>query len=379
MSFIPYARQSIDADDIRIVTEVLQSDWLTTGPMVGKFEEALCAFTGAKFGTAVSNGTAALHAAIFAAGIGPGDEVIVPALTFAASANAVLYQGATPVFVDILPDSLLIDPEQVKAKIGPRTKAIMAVDYAGHCCDYDQLQKLAKSNGLLLIADACHAIGGSFSGRNVGTLADLSCFSFHPAKHITTSEGGMVLTDNEAFNKRLKIFRNHGISTDHRERHEKGTFHYDMMELGYNYRLPDVLCALGMSQLKKLPEWVKRRNEIASIYNKAFTGDERIRILPVAKNVYHAFHLFVIELNLKRLRLSRDQIGTKLRERGIGIAVHYPPLHLHPYYQMRFGYKPGDFPIVEKVHAGIMSIPMYSSMTDAQVERVINELKACLE
>jgi hypothetical protein len=244
-TMLPYGRQTIGGDDIAAVVETLRSDWLTTGPKVGEFERAFAAYTGAAEAVAVTNGTAALHAAMAALDIGPGDEVIVPPMTFAASANCVVYQGGTPVFADVDADTLLIDPAEVERRISPRTRAIVAVDYAGQPCDYDALQAIADEHGLALVADACHALGGSDHGRPVGTLADLSTFSLHPVKHITTGEGGVITTNDPELAARMRIFRNHGITSDHRQREQQGSWFYEMTDLGYNYRLTDVQCALG--------------------------------------------------------------------------------------------------------------------------------------
>ncbi len=259
---LPYGRQSIDEADVASVVEVLQSDWLTTGPKVSEFEQAFADLVDAEEAVAVSNGTAALHAAMYAIGIGPGDEVIVPPMTFAATANCIVYQGGAPVFVDVDPDTLLLDPVQVEARITSRTKAIIGVDYTGQPCDYDVLRVIADQHGLVLVADACHALGGSYKGRAVGSLADLSIFSFHPVKHITTGEGGIITTDDPSLAQRMRVFRNHGITTDHRQRQREGSWFYEMVDLGYNYRLTDLQCVLGLNQLLKLPAWVARRREI---------------------------------------------------------------------------------------------------------------------
>jgi perosamine synthetase len=240
---MPYGRQVIDETDIEAVVQVLRSDWLTTGPRVEEFEQAVARCVDAPYAVAVSNGTAALHAAMYAIGVGPGDEVIVPAMTFAATANSVVYQGGTPVFADVEPQTLLLDPLQVAAKITPRTKAVVAVDYAGQPCDYTALRDIVEKHGVLLIADACHALGASCEGKPVGSLADLTVFSFHPVKHITTGEGGMVVTAHAELAARMRLFRNHGISSDHRQRHQLGTWYYEMTDLGYNYRLTDLQCA----------------------------------------------------------------------------------------------------------------------------------------
>lgn len=372
---IPYAHQSINAEDIHAVTEVLKSDWITTGPKVHEFEQGLVEFTGAREGVAVVNGTAALHAAAYAAGIGPGDEVIVPAMTFAASANCILYLGGTPVFADVLPSSLLLDPAQVEAKLTPRTKAIVAVDYTGQPCDYDTLRDIAHRHGLTLIADAAHSLGGEHKGQKVGTLADLTTFSFHPVKHVTTGEGGMILTDSPELAERMRIFRNHGISTDARTRAERGTWYYEMVDLGYNYRLTDIQCALGISQLRRLPSALARRRTIAARYDKAFSRIPGIEPLGVSPDVRHAYHLYVVRVDPSRAGMDRDEAFRALRERGIGVNVHYIPVHLHPYYRKRMGTGPGMCPVAEAAYERIVSLPMFPAMTDADVERVIDEVE----
>ena len=246
---IPYGRQVIDEEDVQAVIDVLRSDWLTTGPSISEFEQTFAECVKAKEAVAVSSGTAALHAAMFALDIAPGDEVIVPAMTFAATANCVVFQGATPVFVDVDPRTMLINPEQVKARITPHTKAVIAVDFTGHPANYDELRSITEHHGINLVADACHSLGASFKDRSVGTLADLNTFSFHPVKHIATGEGGMITTDNRQMAQRMRRFRNHGINTDHRQREQQGSWFYEMIDLGYNYRITDLQCALGLSQL----------------------------------------------------------------------------------------------------------------------------------
>jgi perosamine synthetase len=375
---LPYGRQWLDEDDIAAVVEVMRSDWLTTGPKVGEFEEAFSDFVGAEEAVAVSNGTAALHAAMHAIGIGPGDEVIVPPMTFAASANCVVSQGGTPVFADVDPDTLLLDPAQVEAKITPRTKAIIAVDYTGQPCDYDALRTTADQHGLALIADACHALGGSYKGRPVGSLADLSVFSFHPVKHITTGEGGMITTDDPELARRMRVFRNHGITTDHRQREAKGSWFYEMVDLGYNYRLTDLQCALGMSQLRKLPGWVARRQEIARRYDTAFAEMPVVQPLGVRDDVSHAYHLYVIRLDLTQLRVTRAEVFAALRAEGIGVNVHYIPVHLHPFYRERFGTRPGLCPVAEEAYERLLSLPVFPKMNNADVEDVILAVRKVL-
>lgn len=370
--FIPYGKQTIDEDDIAAVVEVLKSDWLTTGPMVERFEEAVCNFVGAAHGIAVSNGTAALHTAMHALRIGPGDEVVVPPMTFAATANAVLYAGGIPVFADVDPGTLCIDPAEVERCITPRTRAIVGVDYAGHPCDWDSLRGLARDTGVALVADACHALGAEYHGQRVGTLADLTVFSFHPVKHVTTGEGGMVVTDDPALAARMRMFRNHGISSDHRQREKQGAWFYEMVELGYNYRITDIQCALGISQMRHQSAWLARRDAIAGLYKAAFAGCASIRPLALHDDVRNAWHLYVVRVGATK----RDKVFTALRQRNIGVNVHYVPVYLHPYYRERLGFRPGLCPVAEAAYAEVLSIPMFPGLTDEDVHRVSDALLA---
>ena len=367
---LPYGRQWIDEDDIAAVCDVLRSDWLTTGPAVAELESAFAAVVGSAEAVAVSSGTAALHLSIAALGIGPGDEVIVPALTFAASANCVVYCGGTPVFADVDPVTLLVDPADVARKITPRTRAILAVDYAGQPCNYPVLRALARETGLALVADACHSLGGTEAGRPVGSLADLSCFSLHPVKHITTGEGGVVATDDAAIASRLRRLRNHGITSDHRERAESGAWFYEQVELGFNYRLTDFQCALGQSQLRKLPRFVERRQEIAALYDDALPCLPGVRPLGVRPDVSHAYHLYVVRVE------GRDRVFQALRDAGIGANVHYVPVHLHPFYRERFRTGPGLCPAAESAYEQILSLPVFPQMSDEDVEFVVGALAA---
>ena len=365
---IPYGRQTIRDDDVDSVSAVLHSDWLTTGPKVEAFEEALAKFCGVKHAVALSNGTAALHALMAAAGIGPGDEVIVPALTFVATSNSIIYLGGTPVFADVCEDSLLIDPAALDQKFSARTKAIVAVDYAGQPCDYDALRAVAVRHGVPLFADACHALGASLEGRPVGSLADASTFSFHPVKPITTGEGGALVTNDAALASLARIFRNHGITTDFRQRETAGIADYDMQSMGYNCRLPDTACALGLAQLSKLPEWIDRRGAIARRYYEAFRNSPLVRPIAVRPQCTHGYHLFVV-----RVSGDRDRIFNELRASGIGANVHYKPVYLHSFYRER-GYKSGLCPVAEKAWQEILSLPVYPSMTDTEVEYVTERL-----
>ena len=372
---IPYGRQCVDEEDIRAVVKVLRSDWLTTGPMVERFERAVADFVGAKHAVAVSSGTAALHAAMYAASIGPGDEVILPPMTFVATANAVLYQGGTPVFADVDPGTLLLDPAAVEKKITPRTKAIIAVDYAGHPCDYDALRQIADRRGLILIADSCHSLGAAYKGRKIGTLADLTVFSFHPVKAITTGEGGMAVTNDRGLAERMRRFRNHGLTANHRERAAMGTWQYEMEDLGYNYRLTDFQCVLGLSQLQKLPAWISRRREIARRYDQALAETPVFKPLRVHPEVSHAYHLYVIRQERGDSGMDRGSLFQFLRKEGIAVNVHYLPVHLHPFYRRRLGTGPGLCPRAEEAYEHILSLPLFPAMRPEDISKVITSLQ----
>ncbi|MES2176541.1 MAG: UDP-4-amino-4,6-dideoxy-N-acetyl-beta-L-altrosamine transaminase [Gemmatimonadota bacterium] len=371
--FLPYARQTITEDDIQAVVDVLRSDWLTTGPAVEAFEHAIAGYTGSTHAVAVSSGTAALHAMMNAIGIGPGDEVIVPAMTFVATANAVVYCGGTPVFADVDADTLLIDVESVAACITPRTRAIIAVDYAGQPCDYDALAALAAAHGIRLLSDGCHALGGTYRGRQVGTLAELTAFSFHPVKHVTTAEGGMVTTSDEALAQRMREFRNHGIAKDHWQRENTGTWEYQMRTLGFNYRLNDLQCALGVSQLRSLPRWLERRRRLASVYDAALADAPHVVPLARASSREHAYHLYVVQFGDEG-GTARAEAFARLRAAEIRANVHYLPVHLHPFYRETFGTQPGTCPNAERAYDRILSLPMYPSMRDEDVARVTDVL-----
>lgn len=373
--FVPYGRQIIDDGDIAAVIEVLKSDWLTTGPAVTAFEDEFSGFVGADHGIAVANGTAALHLCMLAAGVGPGDEVIVTALTFAASANCARYVGADVVFADVLDDTLTIDPAEVERLITPRTRAIVAVDYAGVPCDLDHLVAMADRHGLTLIEDACHAPGGVYRGRKVGSIADMSTFSFHPVKHLATGEGGMITTNDPDLAARLRRLRNHGIDTDFRQREERGTWAYDVVELGFNYRLPDLSCALGSAQLRHLPSWLERRAEIAKEYDDAFAEVDGVRTLEIPSDRSPAWHLYPVRLSDSDVRAKAFEV---LRSNGIGVNVHYQPVYLHTYYR-QLGFEPGLCPRAEQAYEGLLSLPMWPGLDPVDQGRVIDLLVAAIE
>jgi perosamine synthetase len=382
-TLLPYGRHEIDEDDIAAVAAVLRSDWLTGGPEIGLFEAALAAVVGAADTVAVTSGTAALHAAMFALGIGPGDEVIVPPMTFAASANAVVYVGATPVFADVDSGTLLLDPAAVAAKISPKTKAIVAVDYAGQPCDYVALGAAARPHPggrpIAIVADACHALGARDGDTPVGALAALTVFSFHPVKHVTTGEGGAVATDDPALAARMRMFRNHGISSDHHQRAAQSSWIYEIVELGYNYRMTDLQAALGRSQLSKLPARIIRRQAIAAEYCRAFSSLPEVRPLPVRAGVFHAYHLFVVRIDTAALTCDRATLFGALRREGIGVNVHYIPVHLHPFYRRRFDTHPGMCPVAEAAYQQILSLPMFPGMSAADIADVVAAMTKVIE
>jgi perosamine synthetase len=374
LPFLPYGKQEISDADVKAVVEALCSGWLTTGPRVAEFEKAFAGWCGAREGVAVNSGTAALHAAMRAINLKPGEQVILPAITFVASANAAIYEGGIPVFADVEADTMLIDPEAVARRITPKTRAIVAVDYAGQPADYDALRALALDRNIALIADACHAPGATYKGRRTGTLADISCFSFHPVKHLTTCEGGMTLTDDPEMAAHMRRFRNHGIDSDHRSREISGTFAYDMGELGYNYRLPDVQCALGLAQLSRLADWVSARQQLAAAYDQALAGMPLVELLKTHVGRSHARHIYVIKL---ASGVNRDRIFARLRAGGIGANVHYAPVHLHSYYRQR-GYVTGTAPVAEAASGQLITLPLFPFMTCSDVYRVVDALVSAL-
>ena len=374
-TLLPYGRQSIEECDIQAVTAVLRSDWLTTGPKVGEFEEAFAARVGTSHAVSFSSGTAALHAAAFAAGLKAGDEAITTPLTFAATANCVLYQQATPVFADVQPDTLTLDPALAATKITAKTRVILPVDFAGHPADLAAILELADRHNLTVIEDAAHALGAEYRKKPVGSIAHMTTFSFHPVKHITTGEGGMVTTNDAGLAETLCRFRNHGISSDARERQSAGRWHYEMVLLGFNYRLPDLNCVLGLRQLDRLDENLSRRREIASRYTRAFREIPGVISPAVTADANPAWHLYPIQLDLVHLSADRAQVFKALRAENIGVNVHYIPVHLHPYYRERFGYQGGEFPVAERAYDRLISLPMFHSMSETDVEDVIEAVR----
>jgi UDP-4-amino-4,6-dideoxy-N-acetyl-beta-L-altrosamine transaminase len=371
MAFLPYGHQWIDEEDIRAVVEVLRGDWLTQGPAVERFEGAMAERLGVRHAVAFANGTAALHGAYHVAGVGPGDEVLTSPMTFAATANGALYAGGTPVFADIDPSTLCLSPARAEERLTARTRVIAPVSFAGYPAPIAEFRRLADRVGALVVEDACHALGGEREGVPVGREADLTAFSFHPVKHITTGEGGLVTTQDDGLASRLRLFRAHGITKDPggMTREPDGPWYTEMIDLGYNYRLSDLQCALGASQLRRLDGFLARRRELARRYDERFARVEGVRIPPAHPG--HAYHLYVIQVEPS----LRRPLFERLRERGLGVMVHYPLVPLHPYYRRRFGYAPGDFPEAEAYYAGAISLPLFPQMDEGDLDRVVREVQ----
>ena len=372
---IPYGKQTIEQDDIQAVVDVLKSDFLTTGPKIAEFEQTVADYVGAKYAVAISNGTSALHAACFAAGIEPGDEVITTPLTFAASANCVLYCGGTPVFADVDPKTYNIDPEDIQRMITDRTKAIIAVHLAGQPCDMDAIHSIAREHGLIVIEDGAHALGSVYKGKKVGSMSDMTTFSFHPVKPITTGEGGMIVTDNEDFYKKMILFRSHGITRDDSMMtRNDGPWFYQQFNLGYNYRITDIQCALGCSQMKKLDRFLARRKEIVARYNEAFADCDNIITPYQLSDTESGWHLYIVQVK----KCDRRQVFENMREKGIGVNVHYIPVYMHPYYQ-EHGYENVHCANAEEIYSHIISLPLYPGLTSEQQDYVIDTLKSLCE
>ena len=370
-SFIQYGKQTIEECDIQAVVDVLRTNtFLTTGPNVAEFERKVCELVGVKHGIAVNNGTSALHCAIRAIELQPNEEVIVPAISFVATANCVLYERGIPVFCDIEKETMNIDATKIEGLITEKTRAIIMVDYAGQPPDYETIRAICEKHRLVLIEDAAHSIGHKRGNEYVGSYADLTTYSFHPVKNLTTGEGGMIVTNNDEYAKRMRRFRNHGINMEYQNRK---LYEYDIVEPGYNYRLTDFQCALGISQLKRVCQWIERRNEIAEKYNQAFKNYENI-FKPLENRNTCAYHLYVIVLNLENLNENRDNIFKELKDNDIGVNVHYKPIYLMSYYQNNPDIKTnlGLCPNAEWIYQRIITIPLFPTMTEEQIQRVIN-------
>jgi UDP-4-amino-4,6-dideoxy-N-acetyl-beta-L-altrosamine transaminase len=385
--FIPYSRQWIGEEDISEVIDVLRSDLITQGPRIKEFEEKLALYCGAQFAVAVSTGTAALHLACLAAGIGEGDEVITSPITFLASANSILYCGGKPVFADIDPQTYNVDVAAIKKSITSRTKGIIPVHFAGQPCEMEEIEKIARQNNLVVIEDSCHALGSEYKGFKTGgcQFSDMAIFSFHPVKHIATGEGGAVLTNNPELYKKLQIFRNHGVVKEPQDflqpelGLENGTsrpnpWYYEMQQLGYNFRITDMQCALGISQLKKLDRFVARRRELVDKYNRAFQKKCWITIPKQSSHVKSSYHLYVIQMEFDKIGKTRAEVMFRLSEKGIGSQVHYIPIPWQPFYRKKYGYKPDSFLYAKEYYNKTLSLPLFPSLEDNEIDYVIDNI-----
>ena len=381
MEKLYYGKQTIEDDDIKAVVDTLKSPLITCGPKVDELEKELCEYTGARYAVAVSNGTAALHCACIAAGIGSGDEVITTPMTFAASANCVLYCGARPVFADINPETYNIDPDSIRKCITSRTKAIIAVDFTGQVVEADKIRKICDEYGLLFIEDAAHSIGSSYNGIKVGNIADITTFSFHPVKTITGGEGGAVLTNDENLYNKISLAHTHGITHDEammKDLPHEGMWYYEQISLGYNYRMTDFQAALLISQLGKLERFKKRRKEIVDYYDSELKNVDGIIIQKEIEQSDTCRHLYIIRLDENVLSCTRREFFDEMGRRGVQPQVHYVPVYWFPYYQ-ELGYKKGLCPNAEEVYKGIMSIPLYPSLTEEETEYVVEVIKTIVE
>jgi UDP-4-amino-4,6-dideoxy-N-acetyl-beta-L-altrosamine transaminase len=369
---IPYGKQFIDKKDIKAVESVLKGDWLTTGPKVDEFENAIAKYIGCLHATVVNSGTSALDIAVQTLKIKKGLEIITTPFSFAATSNSIVYNNLVPVFADIEKNTRNIDPEDIKRKITNKTAAIIYVDYAGHPCDINKIKEIAYENDLYLIEDASHAIGSEFNNKKIGNYADMTIFSFHPVKNMTTGEGGAVVTDNNEFNKSLKIFRNHGIDTDLHERQSKKGYMYDIKELGRNYRITDFQCALGISQLKKLDSFITKRNELANLYKKLLENVDFVETPSNWSNVKNSWHIYTI---LLKEGIDRDDFFRYMKNNNIGLNVHYIPIYRFSYYKNNYNIDPLDYPITESVFKNIITLPLYPHLKTEYVEYICDKIR----
>jgi perosamine synthetase len=378
--FLPYHLPSIGEGEIAAVVDTLRSGWLTTGPKTRQFEAAFAASVGAEHAVAVNSCTAALHLALEATGVAAGDEVIVPTMTFAATAEVVAYMNATPILVDCQRDTYNMDPKAVRAAIGPRTRAILPVHYAGQACDMAELLEVAAQAGVKIIEDAAHALPCSYRGTPVGRIGDITCFSFYATKTLTTGEGGMITTNDAAAADRMRMMSLHGISRDAWKRYTaEGSWYYEILHPGFKYNLTDVAAALGLVQLARQTELRDARERISRRYTEAFSKLDEVTCPSARPDRGHAWHLYVIEIDPAKLRISRNDFIDALRAEGIGTSVHFIPLHLHPYYRDRFGYAPGDYPNALAAYERMISLPIYPAMSDADVQDVIDSVRTIVQ
>ena len=378
--FLIFGSPMIEDPEIEEVVSSLKSGWIGTGPKVHKFEEMFKEYKGSKYSIALNSCTASLHLSLLAIGIKPGDEVILPTMTFAATANAVIHAGGKPVFADCKKDSMNIDPKDIERKITKKTKAIVPVHFAGRICDMDAIMDMAKCYNLKVIEDCAHAIESEYKGKKAGTFGDLGCFSFYVTKNIVTGEGGMVITENEEYANLIKILGLHGMSKDAWKRFgDKGYKHYQVIYSGYKYNMMDIQAAIGMHQLPRINKYWVRRQEIWNKYNEAFKNLPVFIPVPVEKNTRHAFHLYSLLIDIDKMKITRDEFLDKMTERNIGVGVHYIALHLHPFYQNEYGYEKGDFPNAEWISERTVSLPLSAKLTGEDINDVIEAVKDILK
>ena len=374
--FLPPFAPCLGEEEYEEVLDTLRSGWITMGPKTRQFEEAFAKHVGVSNAIAVSSCTAGLHLALVAGGVGPGDEVITTPLTFCSTANVIVHQGAVPILADVRPDTYNIDPEEIKKQITPRTKAVIPVHLGGQPCEMDEIQDLAQEHGLLVIEDAAHAMGAEYKGRKIGTISDVTVFSFYATKNLTTGEGGMICTEDDNLEEQMRILRLHGISSDAWKRYsDRGSWYYEVQLPGYKYNMTDIQASLGLHQLAKQEGFQELREEYARVYTEAFADLPEIVTPHVKDHVRHAWHLYIIRLDLERLTIDRGQFIQALRSENIGTSVHFIPLHLHPFYQRRYGFKKGDYPVSERVYEGIVSLPLYPKMTREDVDDVVEAVR----
>lgn len=377
--FLPYGKQVIDENDIKSVVNILNGDYLTTGPAVSEFEKKIADYVGSKYAVSVSNGTAALHIACLSAGIKEGDEVITTPMTFAASANCILYCGAKPVFVDIDKETYNINVNEIEKKITPKTKAIIPVHFTGQSVDLDPILELAQKYNLIVIEDAAHALGTKYKGKFIGSISDMTEFSFHPVKTVTTAEGGIITTNRKDLYEKLLLFRTHGITrnTEFMENKNEGPWYYEQIDLGYNYRITDLQCALGITQMDKLDEFIKRRKELVGMYNEYLSKIDGVIIQKEEEFSDTSRHLYIMKLDLDKFKVGRKEIFEALLAENIGVNVHYLPVYLHPYYK-KLGYEKGLCPNAEELYDSMITLPLYPGMSDDDFYDVINAVNKVL-
>jgi dTDP-4-amino-4,6-dideoxygalactose transaminase len=379
-TFLPFNQPDIGPAEIAEVVDTLRSGWITTGAKTKEFERRFAEYVGARHAIAVNSCTGGMHVALAAAGVGPGDEVIVPTMTFCATANVVVHLGATPIIVDVEPDTFNINSQGLEATVTPRTKAVIPVHLYGHPCDMDRIKEIAKIHRLLVVEDAAHAVGAEWRGRRVGTLSPATAFSFYATKNLTTAEGGMITTDDDEYAEQMRIWTLHGISRDAWKRYSaEGSWYYEVSVPGFKYNLTDLQAALGLHQLARLEAMTLRRTELAARYQAGLRDLPEIELLAIRPGIRHAWHLYVIGLRLERLKINRAEFIEHLKAEGIGTSVHFIPLHRQPYYRDRFGFQPSDFPVADAAYERLISLPLYTRMTEQDVDDVVEAVRRVVQ